>query len=207
MMGRTHVAVSSALYCTTFAPRSLEEIPTWSLGFGVAVLSALLPDLDEPRSRIGGLLFPVIPPFFRPVVFCLVGTYLAYEAFTNRVWWLLAVGLALLFLVFIRHRESPTHGLIGLGLVMSLVYSWDPAFTVPVLIGYGSHLVLDIITEGVSLFWPIRMRIRIPLTSTNSLLEKWLVYRGAQVWMLVIIVQLVFQEVLQPIKPLLNWLW
>ncbi|CAI8944780.1 inner membrane protein [Brevibacillus sp. IT-7CA2] len=207
MMGRTHVTVATAIYCTYTLPKTLEDLPMWGMGLGAVLLSSLLPDLDEPRSRIGGLLLPIIPSYLRPLAFTLIGAYLAYTGASNGIWWLLLVGLTLLFLVMIRHRESPTHALVGLGLVLSLTYSWKPELIVPVLIGYGSHLVLDIITEGISLLWPIPMRIRIPIMSTNSLLERWVVYRGSQVWILVMIIQVVNKEVLQPIQNFVHRFW
>ncbi|WP_126430056.1 metal-dependent hydrolase [Brevibacillus marinus] len=200
MMGRTHAAVASALYCAYTMPQTVHDVPAWSMGLAIAAFTSLLPDLDEPRSRIGGMLLPLIPSLLRPAAFCVTGAYLAFVGYKDGVEWLLVAGISLLFLVFIRHRESPTHGLVGLGMAVALMYAWKPDYIIPVLIGYGSHLALDIVTEGVSLFWPIRKRIRIPLTSTNSLLERWLFYRGAQLWVLMAILKCFHREVLRPIQ-------
>ncbi|MDT3417188.1 hypothetical protein QO009_003083 [Brevibacillus aydinogluensis] len=211
MMGRTHIAVASALYCSYTMPNTLDDLPAWGIGLGVTIITSLLPDIDEPRSRIGGMVTPLIPTWLRPVAFFIFGIAFIYLGMKMGYWWLSIFGALLLFFLFVKHRESPTHGIIGLVVVAAVSYLYNQDLIIPVVLGYGSHLFLDVITEGITLFWPVPKRIRIPLMATNSILERWIVYRAAQIWTAILSIQSLDKVVLQPvygsILRLINQIW
>jgi len=188
-MGRTHMAVAATAYCAYMLPQTLSEVLPWATGLGVAILTSQFPDIDEPRSRIGGYLLPVVPSVLRPICFVLLGAYLVYWGIVNLYWLAIILGVIYLLSVFLKHRESPTHALLGVGAAMYVAHSYEPTFLIPIAIGMGSHLILDILTEGIALFWPIPIRIRIPVTRTNSLVEKVVFYYGSQLALVWLILQ------------------
>ncbi len=181
-MGKTHMAVGTALFCAYYTPTHWNELPSWGIGLAVTIFTSLLPDIDEPRSRIGGILLPFTPSWIRSYLFVLIGIVLLWQGWGQMI--PMIIGFLLLFFVFVKHRESPTHGLIGLVSVSTLAYVVEPTLLVPALIGYGSHLFLDCITEGISFFYPAKKRICFPITKTNSRFERWLFYRGASLFTL-----------------------
>ncbi|MFJ7732550.1 metal-dependent hydrolase [Lysinibacillus sp. NPDC097231] len=73
------------------------------------------------------------------------------------------------------HR-SFTHSLLFLFLVMMLLHTFVPyeSISAGIVIGIASHIFLDMGTkQGVKLFFPISMSIRLPLTTkTGSKVEK-----------------------------------
>lgn len=58
---------------------------------------------------------------------------------------------------------------MGLNLLLPM-YS---AYYLPLLVGYISHLLLDVLTpEGTPLLWPLPKHISIPLAQTGGIIEK-----------------------------------
>lgn len=74
------------------------------------------------------------------------------------------------------HR-SFTHSLLFLACIVLLINAFIPykAVTIGLLLGMVSHLVLDMGTrQGVKLFFPIKIKVRFPLTiKTGSTGEKY----------------------------------
>lgn len=75
-----------------------------------------------------------------------------------------------------KHR-GVTHSLaalIALGFITKTAY---PEILTPVLIGYGSHLVLDTLTPmGIPWLWPKKTRYKIPIVKTGSVGERLIKY-------------------------------
>ncbi|MBG9790955.1 metal-dependent hydrolase [Brevibacillus laterosporus] len=191
MMGKTHSSVAIAAYCSCRLPNTLEEIPTWITEISIVYFTSLLPDIDEPRSKIGSILLPVIPSWLRPLAFIVLSIILIILGITKLNYLLIGLGLFILYLAMVKHRESITHSIVGLFSICAFLYLLNPTYLLPALIGYGSHiLVLDFITEKVSLFSPFsNRRFGITLLRTNSFFEKLLFYRGSQiciVWLLIL---------------------
>ena len=73
-------------------------------------------------------------------------------------------------------RRAASHSLTAAGLTAALLYPWigyDLAWYW--VIGYLSHLALDVITGyGVYLFSPIPALVGIPLARNGDVLERWL---------------------------------
>ena len=74
------------------------------------------------------------------------------------------------------HR-GVTHSLFALVLLAYIVKTTYPALLIPVLIGYGSHLILDTLTPmGIPWLWPKNKRYKIPLVQTGSTKESIIKY-------------------------------
>lgn len=124
-------------------------LATGSLSCGVvAAAAALLPDVESPKSFVGRKL----------------------------------PGVSHAGSLIVGHRNA-THSLLAaLGVfLIGLLFSKTAGFPVPFVwvafIGYLSHLILDTFNPaGVPLFWPLKMRLRIPIVQTGSALEKLIVF-------------------------------
>lgn len=126
--------------------------PEW-YAYPVAVLAALAPDLDNPRSKLGNGLSrmrnPLLNLITRPLSF-----FLKTVSFT-------------LFNT-VGHRTL-THSLIGLGMVAALAgLLWQampgPGYGlfVALVAGYASHIVADSLNiPGVPLLWPASGTVRL----------------------------------------------
>lgn len=119
--------------------------PAW-YAYPVAVIAALVPDLDNPRSKLGNGLSPMRNPLLNML--------------TRPLSWLLrAVSFGLFKTV--GHRTL-THSLLGLGAFAVLAWLlWrampEPGYGlfVALVSGYASHIVADALnTRGVPLLWP-----------------------------------------------------
>lgn len=114
--------------------------------YPVAVVAALAPDLDNPRSKLGNGLSRMRSPLLNLV--------------TRPLSWLLR---AVSFVLFntVGHRTL-THSLLGLGafaLLAGLLWRAlggpENGLFVALVAGYASHLVADALnTRGVPLLWP-----------------------------------------------------
>ena len=111
--------------------------------------------------------------------------YLMHE----QPWLFGVIGGVLIACSLIKHRKNPTHALFGFILVALCLFYQRPEMAIPAVIGYGTHLVLDILTEGVPLFWPCLVWIKVQITETGSRLEKLFFYRGAQAWTILMLIQ------------------
>lgn len=68
---------------------------------------------------------------------------------------------------WLRHR-GPTHSITALTLVAIISLHVIPAFALPVMLGYASHLIADLMTpRGLAVLWPVVGRV-------VWLLPKWL---------------------------------
>ncbi|SHH47586.1 metal-dependent hydrolase [Ferrimonas marina] len=102
----------------------------------VAIVGALTPDLDHPKSRIGSLV-----PFLSRPISALIG----HRGFSHSGLCVLAMALAFSHLVLMDYPDWTL-----------FVQAW--------LIGYLSHMLCDAFTaRGVPLLWPNRARWRVPL--------------------------------------------
>lgn len=120
--------------------------PAW-YAYPVAVVAALVPDLDNPRSKLGNGLSPMPSPLL--------------NALTRPLSWLLKAVSHTLFRT-VGHRTL-THSLLGLGIFTLLaLLAWQALppgigreLFVALVAGYASHLVADSLNiPGVPLLWP-----------------------------------------------------
>jgi inner membrane protein len=117
--------------------------------YPAAVVASWLPDVDNPRSRLGnGLSRTKIP---------------ALDILTRPVSWALKTASFTLFRT-VGHRTL-THSLLGVALffvLISPVASLSTALFAALVIGYVSHLLADALNKrGVPLLWPVGRSFRL----------------------------------------------
>lgn len=126
--------------------------PAW-YAYPVAVVAALAPDLDNPRSKLGNGLSKMRSPLL--------------NLLTRPLSWLLR---AVSFTLFntVGHRTL-THSLLGLGVFALLAWLLWRAMPGPgnelfiaLVAGYASHILADSLnTRGVPLLWPAGGEVRL----------------------------------------------
>lgn len=117
--------------------------------YPAVVVAAWVPDVDNPRSRLGNglsrLKNPTLNLLARPIS------------------WALKVTSFVLFRT-VGHRTL-THSLLGVAIFVALVSPVAPLSTnlfVALVAGYASHLVADALnTKGIPLLWPVGWRFRL----------------------------------------------
>lgn len=123
------------------------EPPVWA--YPVAAVASWLPDVDNPRSRLGNGLSKRKNPLLNAV--------------TRPVSWGLQTASFGLFRT-VGHRTL-THSLLGLLLFCLPVYlllGFSPALQLALVAGVASHVVADALnTWGVPLLWPIKKNFRL----------------------------------------------
>lgn len=128
-----------------------------------AMVGGLLPDVDEPRSALGG----EIPGGRLGRAFlAAVALYFGFKVLSVAA---IVAGVVLAFLAFMPHR-GVTHSLLAMAaVVLAVLRLAGAAVWAPFLVGYGSHLALDMLTpEGVPLLWPLKTRVRVLLARTGG---------------------------------------
>ncbi len=184
MMGRSHLVLAGAGYLTlaAAAPSAVGHLPHAQVAAGAvcAAGASLLPDLDRPDSTIARALGPLSELLAR-IVSRLAG---GHRGGTHSLlaWLAVSVALALaldgaygptvalvvctlacaLILRVITGARAGVCAVLALGASVALVagvghvHRWMP---VAVLVGYGTHLLCDLVTvEGVPLLWPLSVR-------------------------------------------------
>ncbi len=146
MNATTHAVFGVA----AFAGASLAigvEPPVWV--YPAAVVAAWLPDVDNPRSRLGNGLSRRKNPLL--------------NAITRPISWLLRTSSFILVRA-VGHRTL-THSFLGLFLFALPIYLFlgaFPALQLALISGAASHIVADALnTRGVPLLWPIGPTFRI----------------------------------------------
>ncbi|CAN5913610.1 hypothetical protein BH23ACT11_BH23ACT11_21810 [soil metagenome] len=119
------------------------------LAYPVAIVASWLPDIDNPKSRLGNGLSRLKNPTANLAVRPLSWTFRITSFTLART---------------VGHRTL-THSLLGLALfalpVWLLLGSY-PNFFYACVVGYGSHLLADALnTRGVALLWPLGGSIRL----------------------------------------------
>ena len=155
MRGVTHASVGVA--------SALVFLPVSIYGLSLAFLGSLLPDIDEPNSLISRYTF-----LGNPVVRFFAGGALAVAGFYYPV--LLLPGLFLLILSFVPHR-GVTHSLLCWLLTGAMAWLVVPEYVVYFMLGYLLHLLADLITGGVPLFWPKKERVSLFLGRTGGTVD------------------------------------
>jgi inner membrane protein len=124
-----------------------QEPPLYA--FPAAVVAAWLPDVDNPRSRLGNGLSrmesPVLDTISRPVSWALkAASFTLYRT--------------------VGHRTL-THSLLGVALfvvLISPIATLSPDLFATLIAGYVSHLVADALNKrGVPLLWPAGRPLRL----------------------------------------------
>lgn len=148
MTGKGHVLFGlSSLYSVQELLSLSLSVPEWVVMGGIVVFSSLLPDIDHPQSTFGRkvklLSYPISQLF-------------GHRGITHS---LLMVLIIFYFLFYIMPAYYLEIFIVKLAML---------AF----VIGYGSHLVGDMLTpSGIPLFWPIKKRFAFGLVKNGLLGE------------------------------------
>ncbi|CAA9451115.1 MAG: Membrane-bound metal-dependent hydrolase YdjM, induced during SOS response [uncultured Rubrobacteraceae bacterium] len=124
-----------------------EEPPLYA--YPAAVVAALLPDVDNPRSRLGNGLSRMKNPVL--------------NLLTRPLSWALRAASFVLFRT-VGHRTL-THSLLGVAifcLLISPLAPLSPDLFLALVAGYASHLFADALNmRGVPLLWPVGRSLRL----------------------------------------------
>lgn len=152
MLGKTHkiggicagiITTSVLLQATDF---SQEAVITAPLLIASATVGSLIPDIDHPNSKLGSRIRPVSK---------LINKMVGHRGFTHTIFALLILSFGLFML--------------NMYLPVSLQpYGW--AVVIGTVVGYASHLFLDVLTpSGVPLFAPFMSKsIRLARLTTGK---------------------------------------
>ena len=176
MLGRTHMLLGGAAGMAMMRVLGYEDgiLPTI-----VAVVGALVPDLDHPKSMINQRLLPIKNKFTKIVVYCGIGAFLLYQHTVYAYTWLILLGL--LFIMFgISGHRGLSHSLFGTFFISAAICcafadTAGKPLVIAFITGLVSHLAGDMLTrEGVKLFYPFSKRhIYFPVTiTTGGIVEK-----------------------------------
>lgn len=156
MLAPTHSVFSIFLTLSILAVFGIKLSLHWTI-LVCAVLGALLPDIDIPKSFIGRIFFFISKPIerrygHRTITHSLLGWFMASLLF--------ALVLAIIYFAIAKTRlglSLPMHIMPYVSL--ALIKRWLAAFS----IGYLSHLILDMFNpRGVQMFYPEQGRDVIP---------------------------------------------
>jgi inner membrane protein len=146
-MNATTHAIFGVAALAGFSLLTGEEPPLYA--YPAAAVAAWIPDVDNPRSRLGNGLSRRKNPVL--------------NAATRPLSWALRT-LSFLLVRTVGHRTL-THSLLGVALFAALVLPLAPLLPGlygALLAGYVSHLVADALnTPGVPLLWPVKWRFRL----------------------------------------------
>lgn len=155
MRGITHISIGVA--------GSLLLQPAEPLTMGAAVIGSLLPDIDEPNS----LISRKVTPGGRGLRFGLGVLFIIGGRFYPLLY---LIGAFFLLLTIIPHR-GVTHSLLCWAVMTGIAYLLVPEAAISFSAGYFLHLVADLVTGGVPLFWPREKRVSLNLGKTGGLVD------------------------------------
>lgn len=164
VLGRNHflVGISAGL----LVAGTFHGHPEYLVSGALSGLSALVPDLDSPKSRLGREIAPAS---------WAAGKILGHRGVTHSLVGAAAAGFLFSALL---HSANPAWlswlpwGSRSFGHILSLF-----------LAGYLSHLATDCLTrEGCPLLWPLSKRWKIPLMATGNPLGEGIVTVAAIVF-------------------------
>lgn len=139
MLWRTHFLAGAA---TGLLLVGHTDVKTAAISAGVAGVSALLPDLDDPHSKLGRIV---------PIVSWAVKTVVGHRGPLHSI--LGAVTVYILSSVFLRTGHAHHIPLIFAGYISHLILdSFNP--------------------QGCPWLWPLKIHFKVPLVQTGSALEK-----------------------------------
>ncbi len=142
-----------------------------AISISAAALGALLPDVDHPSSMLSRKMTPVMPGV--RIGRLISGALLVAAAvFASLDPVLIGLGLFMILLTFCPHR-GVTHSIVGLAVAGVLAWVFGPEVFYPVLIGYSSHLVADLITGGgIPLLWPWKQNFSISMGRSGGIVDR-----------------------------------
>ena len=114
---------------------------------------------DEDGSLINNFLFPSLSRTYRSFALAALGLVMILLFFIKSLpLWVLLMGVFAAGVAYAPHR-SVTHSILTCAYVTWMFYTIQPWMSVPVLVGYLSHLFADTLTSaGVPYLWPYKKK-------------------------------------------------
>lgn len=163
MKGSTHalLGVTAAVAAHAYAPYLSAALPHLGIALFAAGIGALLPDLDADE----GLLRQV------------TRTARSDGCLGRLVSWIMPA-----------HRGVTHSGLAALAMIL-LARAWPHAWIIALAVGYVSHLLADMLTQGgVPVLWPLRWRLSLLPLTTGGLAERGIALAaGLGLWAFVLV--------------------
>lgn len=130
------------------------------IAIGVTVIGAILPDIDHNMSYISKRKILILIILFVILKLNLIQIILII------IWCIISRKTG--------HRKL-SHSLLSV--IFFLILLYNSKYCLYFIIGFISHLILDILSNGISLLYPMsNKRLGISLIKTNSVKEKILMY-------------------------------
>lgn len=188
MTGKTHMIAGVAAAVCILRPEDVILTVCTGLFAGVA---AALPDMDTAtsvaRQSTRKLMTFLAGAAVAIVLFCKYAgiTFTMGSLARCVIGWLIVAAVGLLG-IFCPHRGM-THSLFALGVIaVGLALAGIPSlYFKTALIGYGSHLLLDLLNkEGIQLFFPFKVRVSLKWCRSDGTLNNliFLVSYGLVFW-------------------------
>lgn len=156
MEGKTHIAIGIATGVgVACAMGDTGDVLQLSLTVVTAAIASILPDIDEDGSLINNFIFPSLNRKYRSFALAFIGVVMVLLYFIKALpEWVLLTGIFAAGVAYVPHR-SVSHSLVSCAYVTGTVFLAAPAYTIPVMAGYLSHLLADTFTSaGVPYLWP-----------------------------------------------------
>ncbi|KYQ87443.1 MULTISPECIES: metal-dependent hydrolase [Thermoactinomyces] len=160
MTGKTHFAIGVASGVgLAVASGNTDDVGELALTIVLAGIASLLPDIDEDGSLINNFLFPSLSRTYRSFALAALGLVMILLFFIKSLpLWVLLMGVFAAGVAYAPHR-SVTHSILTCAYVTWMFYTIQPWMSVPVLVGYLSHLFADTLTSaGVPYLWPYKKK-------------------------------------------------
>ena len=160
MDGKTHAALGAATALWLTQPKSPGELV---LTAGIGAVAGILPDVDLQQSKASNLMRRVV---MVAVLLLMVligdskikGITLA-QLLTGSAFVVQLLGLVIILAFYFYGSKQPhrgfTHSVIAEAIVILAFSLFDTSLVPIIIIGYTSHLVIDLFnTKGEQLLWP-----------------------------------------------------
>lgn len=185
MQGKTHMAVGTAAALAIMQPQTVPQI---AVGAGAAIIGSLIADADIPDSKARNSVLQV----GAALIIIIGGAYAIEKAFhvgipelilQNSNIYRLIFGVAMFFGLALYSMVQPhrqfTHSFLAMALYSGAVYVMIPSALLYFVIGYASHLLLDLLNyTGERLFFPLKKTYSLKLCKSDGMLNKVLFLLG-----------------------------
>lgn len=173
MQGKTHAAIGVATALLIMQPKTINEL---ALGTGVAIIGSLLPDVDTSRSKAARAVSKLVLAIgVGLVAFLCFGKYIKLDNTmigSDNIGNIIGGACILLgvsIIGYFQPHRGFMHSLVALMLTSIGVEIMAPQLLVYYVIGFASHLVLDVTNyKGEQLLWPIQAPISLKLCKSDG---------------------------------------
>ncbi|MDK2830125.1 MAG: inner membrane protein, partial [Clostridium butyricum] len=166
MLGRTHLAVGLAT--TAAVITNPHALPTALITAGI---SSLIPDIDEEHSLVRRKI-DIIPGLSLGFPLLLIADYFLWHFKYLSLLATILFAVYTGFAYFTKHRGF-THSLAGFATFILILALSDKILLMPAMIGYGMHLIADLMTNaGIELLYPYERRFGFHLFNTGSIIDQ-----------------------------------